>query len=187
MWFRSYRDHVVMALPSFDTATKLWAPQANITWVVGPARKSEFVRFAKRVMTEGDAVAWALNASRAWIDQRLKTRDTQAQRQAGIEAPSRLKHVTSPVRAPRSATRTLTFAQFKSLMGKSAVNASEQSLQKSYTALIQLRKHSHRSWAQIKFRMKHSRQYTGAGRPMAARRETAARLPLTVRDWRRII
>ena len=75
MWYRSYRDHVIMAFPSFDTATSLWAPQASIAWVDGHARKSEFVRFAKRVMTEADAVALALDASHAWIDKRLRVAD----------------------------------------------------------------------------------------------------------------
>ena len=31
MWSRCYRQHVIMAFPSFDTATNLWAAQADIT------------------------------------------------------------------------------------------------------------------------------------------------------------
>ena len=196
MWCSSYRDHVIMAFPSFDTSSSLWAPQASISWVDGPARKSEFVRFARRVMTEGDAVALALRASHAWIDKRLRVTgnpspfgtDDQAQTVAGASplfGDDRAKLARS-VKSPRGVPRILTYAQFKSLMQKSGLGGSEQSLQKSYTALDQLRKQNHCSWAQIKFRMKHAQEGPTAVHAKALKTK-AARLPLTIRDWRRLI
>ena len=73
MWCRSYRNHVIMAFPSFDTATGLWAPQANISWVVGPLRESQFVRFSKRVLSEEEAVDCASRAALTWINKRLRS------------------------------------------------------------------------------------------------------------------
>jgi hypothetical protein len=68
---RLYRNHVIMPFPSYDTAANAWAPQADISWCVGPSRESEFVRFHNRFMTEADAVACALRSGEAWIDNRL--------------------------------------------------------------------------------------------------------------------
>ena len=72
MWSRLYRDHVIMAFPSFDTARNGWAPQADISWCVGPGREFRFVRFSNRFATEGEAVACSLSRAQAWIDNRLK-------------------------------------------------------------------------------------------------------------------
>ena len=77
MWSWSYRKHVIMAFPSFDTATKSWAPQADISWPVGPVRESEFVRFPIRVMTESEAVACALSGGKSWVDQHVKYTGTK--------------------------------------------------------------------------------------------------------------
>ena len=77
MWSRSYRRHVIMAFPSFDTATNSWAPQADISWPIGPERQSEFVRFPLRVMTESEAVACALRRGQSWIDNRLRARSAE--------------------------------------------------------------------------------------------------------------
>jgi len=196
MWYRSYRDHVIMAFPSFDTATSLWAPQASIAWVDGPARKSEFVRFAKRVLTEGDAVALALNASHAWIDKRLRIVDKglplgiENEAQSVVGASPLLEQdrarLARAVKPSRSASRILTYAQFKSLMERSGLGGSEQSLQKSYGALAQLRKQNHCSWSQIILKMKHSQDSTMAAHSKALKAKPA-RLPLTLRDWRRVI
>jgi hypothetical protein len=196
MWCRSYRNHVIMAFPSFDTATSLWAPQASIAWVDGPTRKSEFVRFAKRVITEGDAVAVALRASHAWIDKRIRKSD----KASPLETDNKVQSVAgaSPqlegdraklaraVKSSRSAPRMLTYAQFRSVMEKSGLGGSEQSLQKSYTALVQLRKQNHCSWAQIKLKMKHSQDSLTLAHPKAPKTKPS-RLPLTLRDWRRVI
>ena len=197
MWCRSYRDHVIMAFPSFDTATGLWAAQANISWVAGPARESEFVRFAKRVLTEAEAVALALNAARAWVDGRLRTPHSGARRETHYPArpvrtvAARLTRSGDNVPLPRAAkssdnTRILTFNQFKSLMGKTGLNESPQSLHKSYAALRQLRKQDNRSWAQIKSKIQGSRESAPAAQACAFKAKLA-RLPLTMRDWRRII
>ena len=186
MWYRSYRNHVIMAFPSFDTSTSRWAPQASISWVDGSARKSEFVRFAKRVMTEGDAVALALRASHTWIDERLRM-DEASRHGADNEAPS-LDERSAPLKSDRGkvARRALTYAQFKTLMQKSGLGGSEESLHKSYTALAQLRKHNHCSWTHIKVRMKYCQENALAvhAKPIKTK---PARLPLTMRDWRRVI
>jgi hypothetical protein len=61
-----------MAFPSFDAATNTWVPQADISWVAGPLRDSEFVRFTARAATEDEAVSWALQNGIEWIDGRLQ-------------------------------------------------------------------------------------------------------------------
>jgi hypothetical protein len=183
-----------MAFPSFDTATNLWAPQANITWIDGASRKSRFVRFAKRAMTEGDAVALALAASHVWIDKRLRTMD-QAEFRVTDDirspAPSEalLKdHVARVAKVAKTPPHILTYAQFKALVEKSGFTGSERSLQKSYMALTKLRRQNHCSWAMIRSRMEH-RQDAGVagGQGKLLHRSKPARLPMTLRDWRRVI
>ena len=67
---RLYGDHLIMACPSFDTATNSWTPQADISWNHNsPRRKFAFVRFPKRFKTEEEAIGAALNMAQAWIDQ----------------------------------------------------------------------------------------------------------------------
>jgi hypothetical protein len=89
-------------------------------------------------------------------------------------------------KSQKSAPRILTFDQFKSLMEKSGLVGSEQSLQKSYVALAQLRKQNHCSWAKIKLKVKHSQHGSTADHANAVK-TTPARLPLTLQDWRRVI
>jgi hypothetical protein len=195
MWYRSYRDHAIMAFPSYDTATSLWAPQASISWVDGPVRKSQFVRFTKRVFTESDAVATALSGSCAWIDRRLKTIDKAPQ----LAGPHQGHSITrsgvfggdtnTDVRAlksSRSAPQTMTYPQFKSLMEKSGFGGNERSLQKSYMALAQLRRQNHCSWARIRSKMEQSQQMPAALHAKAAKTKPSP-LPLTLRAWRRVI
>src|SRR5690242_5464642 len=92
MWSHCYRKHAIMPFPSFDTATNSWAPQADISWPTGPERKSEFLRFPIRVMTETEAVACALRKSKSWIDRRLKeTHNTAAERPMATEHIARLR------------------------------------------------------------------------------------------------
>jgi hypothetical protein len=181
MWYRSYRDHAIMPFPSFDTATHSWAPQANISWVAGPARDSAFVRFPMRVTSEGEAVASALAAAKTWIDERqcapigslLRTSARQTRR-------------IPPPASSRNSGKTLTFDDFKANLANLTANASERSLFKSHGAFIKLRKTSHCSWAQIKSKLKRSQENPVSPQP-ANPREKSARLPLTPRDWRRII
>jgi hypothetical protein len=61
-----------MAFPSFDAATNTWVPQADISWVAGPLRDSEFVRFTARARTEDEAVRRAVQNGTEWVDGRLK-------------------------------------------------------------------------------------------------------------------
>jgi hypothetical protein len=93
MWHRLYRDHIIMAFPSFDTARNGWAPQANISWCVGSGRDFKFVRFPIRFTTESEAVAYSLKRGQAWIDTRLKQSSSIAPRLnppvVGVIAPSR--------------------------------------------------------------------------------------------------
>jgi hypothetical protein len=74
MWSQMYREHFIMAFPSFDAATRTWVPQADISWGAGTLRDSEFVRFAARAPTEDEAVSRAMQNGIEWIDGRLNSR-----------------------------------------------------------------------------------------------------------------
>jgi hypothetical protein len=63
-------------------------------------------------------------------------------------------------------------------------NVSEQQLQKSYAALLQLRKHQHRSWADLIIKMRNSQAQIAP--PASTENAKSSHLPLTMRDWRRI-
>lgn len=188
MWCRSYRDHAIMAFPSFNAASGFWLCQANISWVVDASRESAFVRFPKRAVSEVEAVAKALTAAEAWVDKRLKARPVFAPAsglrssilRAGPAHES--DHLPRLSRSAQPSLRTLTFDQFKSLMRQYGHKASEQSLHKSYAALLLLRKQGHRSWAQIEFKIRHPREQA-----LDSQGWKPARLPLTMKDWRRII
>lgn len=195
MWCRSYRNHVIMAFPSFDTATGLWAPQASISWIVGAARQSDFVRFPKRVLTEEEAVASALTAAQAWVNNRLRSSLSVAQPERGNSTRT-MRTVASQLmrggnraissRAAKASQKTkiLSFDQFKSLMGKSGWNGSADTLHKSYAALLQLRKQDRRSWAEINSKIRGCQPTGSAAQTLKTK---VARLPVTMRDWRRII
>lgn len=71
MWSRTYRDHFIMAFPSFDTATRNWRVQADISWSGGNLRHSAFVQYPTQAATETEAVHSALQQSLEWIDGRL--------------------------------------------------------------------------------------------------------------------
>ena len=194
MWCRSYRNHVIMAFPSFDTATGLWAPQANISWIVGTTRQSDFVRFPKRVFTEEEAVASALTSARAWVNNRLRSSPGVAQPETHSERTIRTvasqwmrrgDRAASPRGAKASQnTKILSFDRFKSLMGKSGWNSSADSLHKSYAALLQLSKQDRRSWAEIHVKLRGCQPIRSAAHTPTTK---PARLPVTMRDWRRII
>ena len=111
MWSRLYRNHVIMAFPTYDTVANAWAPQADINWFAGSSHDSKFVQFSKRCTTEEEAVTWVLRRSEVWVDNRLRrlSRAILPERGRGIDmieaAKSHLGKVTpeQPVRA-RSAT-----------------------------------------------------------------------------------
>lgn len=193
MWSRSYRNHVIMAFPSFDTLTNSWAPQADISWCSGTVRESEFVRFRNRVMSENEAVNFALRRSVVWINQRLKHLGSPHALQAGKikslavlkEDIRRLSVKRAPVPCSDDDTPTLTFHQFKSLMAKFGFPGGELSLRKSYEALIVLRKTRHCSWGEIRKKVEHSRELMAASRH-SPRKGKQPSLPLTPRAWQRI-
>lgn len=198
MWSRLYRNHVIMPFPSYDTATSAWAPQADISWCVGPSRESEFVRFPNRFLTEAEAVACALRKSEAWVDARLLRRELRASgseqaRLIGMGAApknslTKANSAQPPLpleSTPRHAENAFTFGQFKSAIGKSGLKLSEPTLQKSYAALIKLRKTNHWSWAATRQKVDHAQKNRSVAQS-TARRQRAVRIPLTERDWRRI-
>jgi hypothetical protein len=198
MWNRLYRNHVIVPFPSYDTATNAWAPQADISWCAGPSRNSEFVKFSNRFMTEADAVAGAFRDGEAWIDNRLghlRSRSGSAH-SALLDKIGALKKAlrkASPTRnsRPRSsmqwhAEKSFTFGQFKSVIEKSGASVSDQTLQKSYSALVNLRKNNHWSWARLREKVEHCQRERSAAESRARQRR-ASWIPLTERDWRRIV
>jgi len=72
MWSRLYRNHVIMAFPTYDTVANAWAPQADINWFAGSSHDSKLVQFSKRCTTEEEAVTWVLRRSEVWVDNRLR-------------------------------------------------------------------------------------------------------------------
>jgi hypothetical protein len=198
MWNRLYRNHVIIPFPSYDTAANAWAPQADISWCVGSSRESEFIKFSNRFMTEADAVACALRSGEAWIDNRLACSPSESgsEREAQIGTIGAFKKSlakVSPTQPRRSQgstqwheEKTLTFGQFRSVIAKSGVTLSEQTLQKSYAALVKLRKNRHWSWAQLREKVEHAqRDRSTAESP--ARQQKVGLIPLTERGWRRIV
>jgi hypothetical protein len=194
MWSRSYRKHVIMAFPSFDTATNSWAPQADISWPIGPERMSEFVRFPLRVMTESEAVACALRSGKLWIDNRLKARSSHDRASLAIDHINintlqnsfRRTNLKPPAKAPSTAANdsreVFTFAHFKSevVLG---TRFSESALRKSYSALMQLQKNKKYSITEIRARVKRAQEILSS---QPARRARCCRLPMTEKTWRDI-
>ena len=193
MWRRSYRKHVIMAFPSFDTATNSWAPQADISWCTGVDRCSEFVRFHNRLLSENDAVNFALRRSVAWVNQRLKQmQETRSARGDEDRSTALLSEglTTGSLRSRGSLSHrpaSFTYNQFKALIAKLGVNDSEQSLHRSYAALIKLRKTRHCSWTEIREKVRHSREISTALRKNSPRRIKQSQLPLTPQAWQRIV
>ena len=198
MWSRLYRNHVIMPFPSYDTAANAWAPQADISWCIGPSRESAFVRFPNRFMTEGDAVACALRRGEAWIDDHLEplhssSGSEHARTTHMIEAVKKSQEKVSPTPRPRSrgsiqwhVEKTFTFGQFKSVIARSGATLSEETLHKSYAALVRLRKNNHWSWAQTRRKVEHS-QHPRSAAQAPAKRQSPDRIPVSERGWRRTV
>lgn len=195
MWSRLYRNYFIMAFPSYDTSANGWAPQADITWCVGPSRQSEFVRFSNRVTTEAEAIACALEKSEAWIDRRLGRLRRGSGHARVIDMVDALKDSLgkeSSVRCEsvqpidRRFEKAFTFDQFKSVIAASGLRISDAMLQKSYAALVKLRKTNHWSWAETRRKVEDSQQALTASRSSSVRRPPAVRIPLTEREWRRM-
>lgn len=184
MWCRSYRDHAIMPFPSFDAITRRWLCQANVTWISGPHRESTFLRFPESVDSEAEAVASSLRAAQDWIDAHV---EDQLFEPSTMPPSAGLPAVTTPTalarsRPVKSSARALTFEQFKSFMKSWAHRGSEKSLHKSYAALRELRKTRHRSWAEIRPKLRNLGDRAAQSRSIEEKR-----LPLTTKDWRRII
>src|SRR5215510_4559990 len=191
MWSRLYRNHVIMPFPSYDTAANAWASQADISWCVGPSRESTFVRFANRFTTEADAVACALRKGEAWIDNHLGCLSEHASVIDMIGTLKKSQRKLDPTKSPRSqgsiqwhGEKTFTFDQFKSVIGKSGVKLSEHTLQKSYAALVKLRKNNHWSWAQTRQKVEYSQHHRSVAQ--TSTKHQPAQIPRTERGWRRI-
>ena len=194
MWSRLYRNHFIMAFPSFDTVTNRWAPQADITWGAGSSRDSQFVRAPNRFSTEIEAVSFALAMGREWIDNRLSrsgrgiaeygqvTDMIGALKDSLNKTASKHSLGTQTIIEPE---RAFTFDQFKSTLVNRGIRVSEQTLKKSYAALVKLRQNKRLSWADARRKVEHSHQKLATAQP-SIRRPRAARLPLTESDWRRL-
>jgi hypothetical protein len=188
MWSRCYRKHVIMAFPSFDTATNSWAPQADISWPSGTERQSEFVRFPLRVMTESEAVACALRKGQSWIDNRLKAHrggnpaTFVVNRINNLPSDFRKTNLNSPAKssAPirNDSSEAFTFAQFKSAVVRPGTKLPETALRKSYSGLMQLQKNRNCSTAEIRATVKRAQNLLPS--------RSTRRLPMTERDWRKI-
>lgn len=197
MWSRLHRNHVIMPFPSYDTTTNAWAPQADISWCAGPSRESAFVRFPDRFTTEADAVACALRRAESWIDNHLGTgrrgRDSDHTRMTDLiralkKRPGKAR-ATELLRARGSiqwdAEKTSTFDQFKAVVAKHGVRLNEQTLQKSYAALVKLQRNNHWSSAQTRAKAEQGQQDRSPAQS-TARRQRAARPPLGEPEWRGI-
>jgi hypothetical protein len=186
MWSRSYRKHVIMAFPSFDTATNSWAPQADISWPIGPERQSAFVRFPARVMSESEAVAFALRGGKSWIDNRLRLHGAEKSVSLGdrinvLQNSLRRTNLRPPAKSESPARELFTFAQFKSAVARAGTKLSESALRKSYSGLMQLQRNRNCSTAEIRAKVKRAQELLPSHSVRRARH-----LPLTERDWRNI-
>jgi hypothetical protein len=149
------------------------------------------VRFPSHFLTEDEAVRWALARGQAWIDKRLERLQGRSPKRRRmfdmIEAFNESLTKASP-QQPRPAQAgpsrflkpSLTFEEFTHLLAqKKGLTFSVKTLQKSYAALVKVRKTKRWSWAETKrkvMRAQHAPATTGAPR----------RIPLSERAWDRI-
>jgi hypothetical protein len=130
-------------------------------------------------MSEGEAVTCASRAAQTWVDKRLRDLHSVSRRKDS-QRPVRVGAVQLQNRiVPHDAERLLSFESFKAQMAKSGLHVSAESLEKSYSALLALRKRNHYSWTQIRSKMAQARS--------RAAKTQGDRLPLTIHDWQRII
>lgn len=190
MWSRLYRNHVLMAFPSYDSAKHGWVPQVDINWFLGTSHDSTFVRFPRRFVTEDEAVSCALARGQAWIDKRLERLQgrasvrrmfdiTEARDENATYAGAKLPH---PVPAPRkpNAKQCFTFEEFESLLTQKGLACNLKTLQRSYAALVKAKKIKHWSWAETKRKVMRAQHKTASGR-------TPRPLPLSERAWGKIV
>lgn len=191
MWSRLYRDHVLMAFPTYDIAKHGWAPQVEINSFLGPSHDSTFVRFPNRFPTEDEAVNWALVRGQAWIDKRIERLQGRAPKPRHmfdmIEAFNESLTKASPqqprpaqAKPNRSLKSSLTFEEFTHLLAqKKGWTFGVKTLQKSYSALVKVKKIKRWSWAETKRKVMRAQQ---SQRPAGAPR----RIPLSERAWGKI-
>lgn len=196
---RLYGDHFIMAFPSFDTASNGWVPQADISWNhKSPDRKFAFIRFPNRCKTEAEAIDAALEMAQAWIDKHgsgLQRHAITSESRQVIDVAEFLKESLAKVTgkqprrwapAPQQGPKqSFTFGHFKAAIAERGLQISDQTLQKSYAALLKLRKTNHWSWAEARKKVEQSQQVLRSPHsPMRGPR--TARIPITQRDWRKI-
>lgn len=191
MWSRLYRNHVLMAFPTYDSAKHAWVPQVDINWFLGTSHDSTFVRFPRRFLTEDEAVSCALARGQAWIDKRLERlqgRSPERRRMldrietfGGIAPEARLKQPYPAQAAPKRFTKpSFTFEEFARLLAQTGLAPDVKTLQKSYAALVKVKKIKRWSWAETKrkvMRAQQTRATTGAPQ----------RIPLSERAWGKIV
>jgi hypothetical protein len=191
MWSRLYRNHVLMAFPTYDSDKHGWAPQVEVNSFLGPSHDSMFVRFPNRFQTEDEAVNWALARGQVWIDKRIDRLQGLVRRPRrmfdrievfnasvtkAIPQQPRLAHASPH----QSLKARLTFEKFRRLIAqKKGLTCSVKTLQKSYAALVKVRKTKHWSWAEAE------RKVTRA-QPVPASAGAPRRIPLSERAWGRI-
>lgn len=190
MWSRLYRNHVLMAFPTYDSAKHAWVPQVDINWFIGPSHDSTFVRFPVRFLTEDEAVSWSLSRGQAWIDIHLKRLHGPAPKRrrmfdmikAFSQSPTTARPQQPPpaLAAPKRAMKvSLTFDEFAHLLAQKRFTFSVKTLRKSYAALVKVRKIKRWSWAETKRKVMRAQQVPApAGAPR--------RIPLSERAWGRI-
>jgi hypothetical protein len=190
MWSRLYRNHVMMAFPTYDSAKHAWAPQVDINWFSGPSHDSKFVKFPNRFLTEDEAVNWALARGQRWVDNHLRRLENGASGRRRLfdmigafdqnlqKASPRRARTAQAVIQPNT-RQNLTFKEFASLLAQKGLRLNLKTLQKSYAALVKVRKSKGWSWAETKRKVQRAHH---AAAPAGA----LHRLPLCERDWRRV-
>lgn len=186
MWSRLYRNHVMLAFPTYDSAKHAWAPQVDINWFLGAARDSKFVRFPTRCMTEEEAVRRALARGQTWVDNRLKRMEGVSSKRRRMfdmihafkANPERLR--TAQPAPKRTVKPSLSFEEFVHLLAHKGFTLSAKTLQRSFAALVKAKRLKHWSWAQTK------RKLVRAGRDRVPAGATP-RVPVTERAWCRIL
>ena len=190
MWSRLYRNHVLMAFPTFDSAKHAWVPQVDINWFIGASRDSTFVRFPRRFLTEDEAVTCALVRGQAWIDKRLEILQgralvrrmfdiADARDEKATKADAKQPHPVLAATKPR-AKQSFTFEEFESLLAQKGLAFNLKTLQKSYAALVKVKKIKRWSWAETKRKVMRAQQAPApAGAPQ--------RIPLTERAWGKVV
>jgi len=191
MWSRLYRDHVLMAFPTYDSAKHAWVPQVDINWFLGTSHDSTFVRFPRRFLTEDEAVSCALARGQAWIDkrlERLRGRSPERRRMLdrieafGGSVPTASLKLPHPAQAApkRSMKPSFTFEEFAHLLVQKGLAFNVKTLQKSYAALVKVKKIKRWSWTEAKRKVTRAHQ-------APATTGTPQRIPLSERAWGKIV